>query len=85
MKVKNMISAKGNTVANQFIIVDDNATYFQSYNTIIAKNESGKITLDNDWNYSRTTSKYRSQFLNENTSETRKKIESGVYQITNLN
>ena len=38
IKVRNITNANGNTVANQFEIVDvDNATFFQSYNTIIAE------------------------------------------------
>lgn len=92
-KVRNMASYKGtgDTVANQFRI--EIATekgfieVFQSYKTIIAvKDENGCVTLDKDnWNYSTTTSRYRNQFLNEKTAETRKKIESGEYKLANLN
>lgn len=72
---------------------------FQSYDSIIAvrtvwpyeavKNMGGKtveIVLDETyWNYSRTTSKYRSEFLGESTDETRRKIESGEYKLADLN
>ena len=81
MKVENMVSSKGNKIANQFILTDnDGVEYFQSYNSIIAKREfeEGKeiITLDGHyWNYSRTTSKYRSKFLNETTKETEKAVQ----------
>lgn len=86
MKVKNMVSNNGNFVPNQFIVWDDESIIFQSYNSIIAKKSEGKIYLDEYyWNYSRTTSKYRSQFLGENTAETEKKIKAGVYVLTNLN
>ena len=91
MKVENMVSSKGNKIANQFILTDnDGVEYFQSYNSIIAKREfeEGKeiITLDGQyWNYSRTTSKYRSKFLNETTKETEKKVKNNVYWIANLN
>ena len=90
MKVRNMINARGNTVANQFIITDDNTgvhvVYFQSYSTMIAKRDCGQIYLDvNHWDYSVTTSKYRNQFLGEGIAETRKKIESGEYLLTDLN
>ena len=72
---------------------------FQSYDSIIAvvtywrhedvAGHGGKtkeVELDETyWNYSRTTSKYRNEFLRETTEETRKKIKSGEYTLTNLN
>jgi hypothetical protein len=100
MKVENMTSGRGNKIANQFIIRDTvndmsgNAVeYFQSYDTIICKIdcfradvEKRQIWLDKDkWNYSKTTSKYRSLFLGETTKETQKKIDSGEYILTDLN
>jgi hypothetical protein len=96
MKVSNITNNRNNIVANQFIIETDNATYFQSYKSIIVKIEDGeirngvhsadKVTLDPVyWNYSRTTSKHRSTFLNESTKETEKKIKEGVYILANLN
>ena len=71
VKMQNMISNRGNAIANQFEIYVDGAKYFQSYNTIIAKIEKGhKITLDtNALDYSRTTSKYLYLFLNMNRKE----------------
>ncbi len=90
MKVKNMTSPNGNFVANQFIIIDNNATYFQSYNSIIAKIEmiegTKKIFLDEYYyNYSRTTSKYRNLFLGEITKDIERKIKEKEYTLTNLN
>jgi len=91
MKVSNITNNRNNIVANQFIIETDNATYFQSYKSIIVKIEDNgslpdKITLDPVyWNYSRTTSKHRSSFLGESTKETEKKIKEGVYILENLN
>ena len=101
MKVQNMTSNKGNKIANQFIIYDDNNNkYFQSYKSIIAKIENNdvieniginyqrnkKVYLDkNYWNYSVTTGKYRNIFLNETKKETEKKIKDGTYILTNLN
>ena len=87
MKVKNMTSAQGNTVPNQFIIERAGRKYFQSYATIIACiNALGEIKLDRDkWNYSKTTSQYRNQFLGETTKETQKKIDSGEYVLADLN
>ena len=90
MKVSNIVNNRGNIVANQFIIHNDKATFFQSYKSIIVRIErsEGKeiTTLDPVyWNYSRTTSKHRSTFLNESTKETEKKIKEGVYILANLN
>jgi hypothetical protein len=86
MKVSNIVNNRGNIVANQFLIIDGNKTYFQSYRSIIVKIENGQIMLDPVyWNYSRTTSKHRSTFLNESTKETERKIKEGVYILANLN
>jgi len=87
MKVKNMTSERtGRAIANQFMIYADDATYFQSYNTVIAKQKGDVITLDAaNWDYSRTTGKYRNQFLGETKKETERKIASGEYKLANLN
>ena len=86
MKVRNMKSSKGNSIPNQFILDGDNFIAFQSYNTIIVKQQNGKIYLDKDrWNYSVTTGKYRNLFLGENRKQTERKIKSGEYILTNLN
>lgn len=87
MLVKNMIGRSGNPVANQFIIDCDTDRYFQSYQTIIAKIDiNGNIYLDSGaWNYSRTTGKYRNQFLGEGIAETRQKIDAGIYKLVDLN
>ena len=69
MKVENMKSERtGKAVANQFVITDNkhNATWFQSYASMIARidNNSGVLFLDKDkWDYSRTTAKYRNAFV----------------------
>lgn len=91
--VKNMDSYKGtgDEVANQFVITVDTdkgrVRVFQSYSSVIAiRDEDGKITLDeNKWDYSQTTARYRNQFLCENTAETRRKIQAGIYQLADLN
>lgn len=87
MKVRNLESSRGNTVPNQFVIRTEDGRFFQSYDSIICFIPyDGKVLLDEKtWNYSRTTSKYRSQFLGECTNETKKKIEDGTYILTNLN
>jgi hypothetical protein len=96
MKVENMTSNKGNKIANQFIITNDNEEYFQSYKSVIAKKVTNyffnyeqkeeKIYLDEKyWDYSVTTGKYRNIFLNETKKETEKKIKDGTYILTDLN
>jgi len=87
-KVSNFTSFKsGKPIANQFVITIENGdTIFQSYKTIIAiKTFCGKVLLDRDWNYSVTTSRYRNKFLNEITRATQKKIDDGLYLVTDLN
>ena len=71
MKVENMVSNRGNYIPNQFIITDDDGReIFQSYETIIAIKDNGKIILDSDaLDYSRTTSKYLYLFLGMNRNE----------------
>ena len=99
MRVQNMTSPRGNTVPNQFIITDEgrgalgNFTkreVFQSYDSVIAIRtiwpDKTRVELDrNTWDYSVTTSRYRNLFLNENTAETKRKIASGEYILTDLN
>ena len=85
-----MTSSKGNKIANQFIIHTPEATYFQSYQSIIIKTtfEEGKRVVYLDeyyWNYSKTTSKYRNSFLGENSKIVEEKVKNGVYLLTNLN
>lgn len=95
VKVENMSSPRsGREVANQFVITlyDEQGTlheFFQSYRSIIACKTYGQnphIELDEHyWNYSTTTSKYRNEFLGEDTKTTKKKIESKEYVLVNLN
>lgn len=82
----------GKAVANQIIVIDGGVSTFFSYGTAICSKYdnttpyNGKVLLDSEyWNYSKTTSKYRSQFLGETTKETQEKIDNGTYTLTNLN
>nr|BAR15628.1 hypothetical protein [uncultured Mediterranean phage uvMED] len=91
MKVENIESNKGNKIANQFVITDDKQNeYFQSYRSMIVKKDyegdQVKIYLDQKyWNYSNTTGKYRNIFLGETIKDTKAKIKSGEYILTDLN
>ena len=77
----------GKPVANQCIMRDVNGETFQSYGTNIAKRywHTGKVILDPAWDYSSTTGKYRNIFLGEQKGETQRKIDSGEYELDNLN
>lgn len=79
---------RNGAVKNQFILITSEGRYFQSYESIIAfiPNGLGKVKIDSKyWDYSKTTGKYRNQFLGESKAETLRKIESGEYELTNLN
>lgn len=85
-KVKQFEGRNG-AVKNQFILTTPEGKYFQSYDSIIAfVPKTGKIQLDEKyWDYSKTTGKYRNQFLGEAKQDTSRKIASGEYTLTNLN
>ena len=87
VKVRNMYGKSGREIPNQFIIETDQGKYFQSYKNVIAfKDNDSKVTLDEKyWGYSRTTGKYRNEFLDEYIELTRDKIASGEYKLANLN
>ncbi len=79
---------RNGAVKNQFILTTNEGRFFQSYDSMIAfiPNNREKIKLDSQyWDYSKTTGKYRNQFLGETKEETARKIDSGVYELTNLN
>ena len=81
IKVKPMLTRGGSPSPNQFIIYTSEGEYYQSYESIIAFRPRGAqpITLGEDWNYSRTTDRYRNQFLGEGIAETRRKLADGTY------
>lgn len=82
------LEGRNGLVKNQFIVTTSEGRYFQSYDSIIAfiPNDGGKVKIDRTyWDYSKTTGRYRNQFLGENKAETLAKINSGEYELTNLN
>lgn len=100
IKVSNLESPRtGKPVANQFLLTEEGRgvngnfirrEYFQSYDSMIAERivwpDRVDVLLDERyWNYSKTTSKYRNQFLRESTKETEKKLKDGIYKFGNLN
>ena len=87
-KVENCKSSRsGKPIANQFIITLQNSIkIFQSYDTNICIKANGETYLDyNHWDYSNTTSRYRKEFLGEDTRTTKNKIDQGKYILEYLN
>lgn len=75
IKVRNMVSTRGNEVPNQFTIYADGVNYFQSYQSMIAKYDGTVLTLGHDWDYSDTTLKYLYIWLNNNCRSTWRGLE----------
>ena len=78
LKVQNVYN-NGRAVPNQFLIYfeKENKSYkvFQSYSSMILKWENGKIVeIGADWDYSRTTGKYRNLLTNMNKKEFEKML-----------
>jgi len=72
---------------NNILIFTSNGVILTSYGINIAfKSDDGKIYLDKKYyKYSKTTSKHRNMFLDENLYKTEKKIKDGTYILTDLN
>lgn len=68
-----------------FIITVGKKKYFQSFNTLIAIINDGKITLNRYyWDCSQTTAAYRNKFLCMSSKEIRQKIASGEIKLRSL-
>lgn len=82
-KCENMIGNKGQEIKNQFEIRGQiNGVFyvlFQSYKSPIAMIIKNRTFIFSDWDYSKTTGKYRNMFLGETKAETLKKLKSGEY------
>ena len=83
IRVSSIVSNSGNAVANQFIIHTKYGKMFRSYNSNIAfiPNDENIIYLGEDWDYSRTTGKYRNQFLGMDKKELEALIKSGGAKV----
>ena len=80
LQIKNVYN-NGRNVPNQFEIYYEkgNKSYkvFQSYSSMILKFENGKIIeIGADWDYSRTTGKYRNLLTGMNKKEFEKMLEN---------
>lgn len=84
--IRNLTTSAGHPAANQIEVSNGFRKEFWSYGVLIAVVEAGAVTLDEYYyDYSRTTGKYRNQFLGETKKETDKKIKAGLYELTDLN
>ena len=86
MIINNMISDKGNTIPNQYVIRLDNCDVFQSYETVIAIRDYdlNEVYLNKEYyDYSNTTSKYRNKYLGLTTKETEQKIKAKEFVLVN--
>lgn len=72
-----------NTInANHVAVSYKGQTTLFSYDTpVCTRSSTGLVILHPAWDYSRTTSKYRSQFLGESTVATRKKLMNNYYSM----
>jgi hypothetical protein len=72
-------------VPNQFVITNEEGQkIFQSHSSIIAIiDKNWKVTIWRDWDFSKTTWKYRNLFLWESKKETERKIKNGEYILDN--
>lgn len=50
---------------NQFHLYGEGKHYLQSYNSLVVKIQGKEVILGRDWDYSKTTSKYVYQFLDD--------------------
>ncbi len=73
-------TSNGNQAKDQFDLYFENAQVFQSYASIICiifDDPDEKIVVGDDWDYSRTTAKYRKEFMRGNKKEIELQIKNG--------
>ena len=94
VNVEPMTTRGGNASANQLIMSDPHGETFVSYGTKICYRSFDKYGPERRpkyvfdeyyWDYSRTTSKYRNEFLGFGVAECRKGIKEGWIKLTDLN
>ena len=92
--VEQMTSRSGNVVPNQTILSDMTGKTFVSYGSKIVYQSKDRasdglpleiIVDENYWDYSRTTGKYRNEFMNMGVQDVRDHIKDGRIKLGNLN
>jgi hypothetical protein len=79
-KVQNLQSPRsGRDVPNQYDLICENGIAFQSYDTLIAVRMNGYLYLTDYHDYSKTTSKYCTEWTGFSTDERRKGLKSGRF------
>lgn len=79
-KIQNLCSPRSYCpVANQYDIEHENGIAFQSYNSLIAVRMNGYLYLTGDHDYSKTTSKYATEWTGFSTKERREGLKSGKF------
>jgi hypothetical protein len=94
VNVEPMTTRGGNPSANQLIMSDPHGETFVSYGSKICYRSFDRYGVERRpkyvfdeyyWNYSRTTGKYRNEFLGFGVDECRKGIKEGWIKLTDLN
>ena len=79
-KVQNLQSPRSyRPVANQYDLIHENGIAFQSYGSLIAVRMNGYLYLTDYHDYSKTTSKYATEWTGFSTKERRAGLESGKF------
>ena len=79
-KVQNLQSPRsGRDVPNQYDLIHENGIAFQSYGSLIAVRMNGYLYLTDYHDYSKTTSKYATEWTSFSTKERRAGLESGKF------
>lgn len=84
LEINNMVSNAGNNIANQYEvnIYTEKGLFqaFYSYKSLIAIKVGGEIiVITHNYNYSKTTGKYRNAFLNMNLKTLDKYIKENMH------
>lgn len=69
---------------NQFIITFEKWKILQSYDSIIVAVKWDDIFIGQNWDYSKTTWKYRNMFLWEDKKETYENIQNWTYKMLDV-
>lgn len=79
-KVQNLQSPRsGRDVPNQYDLIHENGIAFQSYGALIAVRMNGFLYLTDSHDYSKTTSKYATEWTGFSTMERREGLKSGKF------
>ena len=83
---RNMYNLNGKKLENDFIMVDDDATYYKSEDKIIVKITEDEVFIDDKYGWINDhVVKCRDLFFGEKKSDVVGKIKRGEYKLINLN